>query len=273
MALTGALRLLLGGSYFSVTQQFLQRASGMPGQRRHLYDQLIRGLWQDGTWGLLDCLYILAAPDAATARLNLVSTDYSLIANGTTTFTPDQGFAGDGSTGYLDTQFNPSTATSPNFTLSNCSFGAYDRTSSATVCTSAIIMGNKNIWQNYMLVLSTGPVFGSECNAAHFPAGTFNSNRQGAWIVNRDPVAGATTMTVYKNGSSTAFASSSGNASGSSSINAKFALLAQGSASPSGFTTDQLAAAFIGGGLTGAQAAAINNRINAYMTALGANIY
>ena len=29
MALTGALRLLLGGNYFSVTQQFLQRASGM----------------------------------------------------------------------------------------------------------------------------------------------------------------------------------------------------------------------------------------------------
>jgi hypothetical protein len=128
MARTGALRLLLGGNYFSVTQQFLQRASGMPGQRKHLYDQLIRGLWQDGTWGLLDCLYILAAPDAATARLNLVSTNYSLIANGTTTFTPDQGFAGDGSTGYLDTQFNPSTATSPNFTLSNCSFGAYGLT-------------------------------------------------------------------------------------------------------------------------------------------------
>jgi hypothetical protein len=50
-------------------------------------------------------------------------------------------------------------------------------------------------------------------------------------------------------------------------------LLAQGSTSPSGFTTDQIAAAFIGGGLTGIQAAAINNRINAYMAALGVNIY
>jgi hypothetical protein len=270
MALTRAQRLLLTGSYFSVTQQFLQRASGMPGQRKHLYDQLIRGLWQDETWGLLDCLYILAAPDAATAQLNLVGTNYSLIANGTTTFTPDQGFAGDGSTGYLNTQFNPATATAPKFALSSASFGAYDRTSSATV-SSSIIIGNKNTWQNYLSPLNSTGNCAVEVNAAHFNGAGSSTNHQGAWIANRDPVNGATTVTLYKNGSSTPLSSTSDSSTTVTSAN--FALLAQGSVSVSGFTTDQLAAAFIGGGLTGIQAAAINNRINAYMAALGGNIY
>jgi hypothetical protein len=38
-------------------------------------------------------------------------------------------------------------------------------------------------------------------------------------------------------------------------------------------TTDQISAAFIGGALTSTLAFAINNRINAYMAALGVNIY
>jgi hypothetical protein len=246
MARTGALRLLLGGSYFSVTQQFLQRASGMPGQRRHLYDQLIRGLWYDGTWGLLDCLCILAAPDAATARLNLVSTNYSLIANGTTTVTPDQGYAGDGSTGYLNTQFNPSTATAPNFTQNSASFGAYDLTNSTTVSSTATIIGNRNTNQNYIQPLGAAGTLSTECNAAHFTTSASVTNRQGAWIVSRTV---STSIAVYKNGSSTQIGNAaSDNSSGIPSAN--FALLAQGQGTVSGFTTDQLGAAFIGGGLT-----------------------
>jgi hypothetical protein len=41
----------------------------------------------------------------------------------------------------------------------------------------------------------------------------------------------------------------------------------------SGFTTRQVSAAWIGGGLTGAQYLALANRINAYLTALGVNVY
>ncbi len=39
------------------------------------------------------------------------------------------------------------------------------------------------------------------------------------------------------------------------------------------FTTDQFSAAIIGGALTSAQMALVASRINAYMTALGVNVY
>jgi hypothetical protein len=200
MALTGALRLLLGGSYFSVTQQFLQRASRMPGQRKYLYDRLIRGLWQDETWGLLDCLYILAAPDAATALLNLVSTNYSLIANGTTTFTPDRGYAGDGTTGYLDTQFIPGVG-SPHYTQNSASVGAYDLTSSTTVSSTATIIGANFNGQSYIQPLTTSSAMSADVNTTTFALGGPNTNRQGAWIVTRTSTS---TISLYgPHGSST----------------------------------------------------------------------
>jgi hypothetical protein len=41
----------------------------------------------------------------------------------------------------------------------------------------------------------------------------------------------------------------------------------------SNFSSDQISAFFLGGGLTSAQAFDINTRINAYMAALGHNIF
>jgi hypothetical protein len=74
-------------------------------------------------------------------------------------------------------------------------------------------------------------------------------------------------MTMYKNGSS--FDNPS-NTSGSLS-NANFYIFnANGT---SDFSTHQLSAAFIGGGMNATQAGNVQSRINAYMTALGVNVY
>jgi hypothetical protein len=43
--------------------------------------------------------------------------------------------------------------------------------------------------------------------------------------------------------------------------------------SPNAFSADQIAAAHIGGAMTDIDLANLSNRVNAYMTAVGANVY
>jgi hypothetical protein len=83
---------------------------------------------------------------------------------------------------------------------------------------------------------------------------------------------GASTSAYYLNGAST---TSGTHASGAISNNS-FLILArrQGAGNAAiEFSADQLSAAFIGGGLNATQAGQVSTRINAYMTALGINVY
>src|SRR5208283_3321474 len=82
----------------------------------------------DGTWSLLDALYIFATNTTTTAALNLVSSSFTGTVNGTLTFSADNGWTGDGSTGYFGTNFIPSIALG-NCKLNSCSMGIYDLTS------------------------------------------------------------------------------------------------------------------------------------------------
>jgi hypothetical protein len=272
----------------SQASNFLARTSGLTGTETTAYGVLICGLVTDGIitgtmngansgsgacGSTLDALYILATNNTTTASLNLCGTSYSLVTHGTTTFTPDTGIAGS-TTGYLDTQFVVGSATTPNMTQNSGSFGAYDRTSSTVTSATATIMGAQySSGQSYIQPLPSSTTIAADINSNTFAAAGTNSNRQGAWIVNRDPTNGATTVTIYgPHGSSTPLSSTS-DASHAIAGVFSFVILAQGGSTPAKFSTDQISAAFIGGGLTGTQAAAINNRINAYMAALGVNIY
>jgi hypothetical protein len=46
------------------------------------------GMVTDGTWSLLDALYVFAINSTTNAKLNWVSTNHSPTVNGTLTFTP-----------------------------------------------------------------------------------------------------------------------------------------------------------------------------------------
>jgi hypothetical protein len=271
---------------------FLARTSFLNGAESGAYTALICGLVSDGIitgtmngansgsgacGSILDALYILATNNTTTAALNLCGTSYSLITNGATTFVPDTGISGNGTTGFLNTQFVPQSVTAPNFTVNSASIGAYDRTSSTVVSSTATIIGISSTSQSYIQPLTTAALMASDINTTTFPGQAPNTNRQGAWATSR---TSNSTISIYKNGSSTPLATiSTGDAATEpATASIAFTILAQGTLSgsvPAGqkFTTDQISAAFIGGALTGTQAAAINNRINAYMTALGVNIY
>jgi hypothetical protein len=179
---------------------FLARTSGLSAVETGAYCTLINGLVSDGIitgtmsgansgaaacGSTLDALYILATNSIATAGLNLCGTSYGLLSNGTITFTADHGYAGNGTTGFLNTQFVPQSATTPNYTPTSASIGAYDRTSSTTVSSTATIIGISNGNQSYIQPLTTASLMAADVNTTTFALGGVNTNRQGAWIVSR----------------------------------------------------------------------------------------
>jgi hypothetical protein len=100
--------------------QFLDRVATQSGPRQVAYAALIDGLVADGIWAKLDALYIFAAAESATALENLKQDNYHCTVNGSPTFAADDGYTGvaASTTVYLDTGFNPSTA-SGNYTLNS----------------------------------------------------------------------------------------------------------------------------------------------------------
>lgn len=76
----------------------------------------------------LDIFYMLAAADSQAARQNWIADAYHATAVNSPSFVADRGYTGNGSTSYLDTGFNPTTASSPKYTLNDASMGIFCRT-------------------------------------------------------------------------------------------------------------------------------------------------
>src|SRR3974390_3125511 len=74
---TGAGKGAPGGAFTpscSQSSNFLARATGVTSNTdKTNYDTMICGLVTDGVWSKLDALYVFAAVDRTTAKLNLVS--------------------------------------------------------------------------------------------------------------------------------------------------------------------------------------------------------
>lgn len=239
---------------------FLARTSGLSGTETAAYCVLINGLDTDGTYALLDALYIFATNTTTTANLNLVSTSFGLTQTGTVTFAADVGYTGDFATGFLNTGLTPP---GTHYTQNSSSIGAYVLNSRTSNDDSVEIGAGASPYA--FIEPRAGVDFAWEINAATFPIAA-NTSTQGAWIVTRPS---STTENVYLNGSATAFGTASITSTGVPATT--FTILALAGAA--NFSSDTVGAAFIGGGLTGAQSAAINNRINTYLTAFGVNVY
>ena len=133
--MSGILSLLVRGGAaagFSPTStesaNFLTRATGITSTTdKTRYDALITGLVTDGVFAQLDILYIFAAPDRATAVLNLIQNAYNATENGTFNFSANVGYTGNGTDFWLDTNFNPFSASpTPQYQVNRASLGCYE---------------------------------------------------------------------------------------------------------------------------------------------------
>jgi hypothetical protein len=255
----------------AATTAFLARTSGLSGTETAAYKALINGLVADGVFALLDALYIFATNTTTTANLNLISTSFGLTKTGTVTFTADQGYTGDGSTGFLDTGYVPFTA-GLNYSQNSASFGAYVRGGRTTANNALTVMGTQEggVKWAYLVPLTAASTAGADINGETFPNFTLPSNTANGLVSVVRTSSGSTN--AYKNASSTSLGTPTDGSDGLSTNS--FYICAYNSDGPGGnFSTDQISAAYIGGGITGAQHLLLSNRINAFMTALGINVY
>jgi hypothetical protein len=267
--LTGAgwlpLAKLTAGGCTQATS-FLARTSGLNGAHTIAYTTLICGLVTDGVWTKLDFLHVYGTQDATNALLNLVSSSFSATLVNVPSFTADQGFTGDGSTSYINTGFNPSTA-GGNYTQNNASFGMYDRTSTVIV-TNSPLMGTYDGTNVSAYYPNGGDNFLYARINSGFDGGAGASiNHQGFFMLSR---TGATAVAVFKNGSSLYSTATSSTGLPNNSF---FTLAANFSGTPTTPLADQVAADFAGGGLNTTDLSNLSSRVNTFFTTFSTNVY
>lgn len=212
-------------------------------------------------WAKLPCLYVMAAADAQAAQRNWISDTFNLTPVSSPTFTADRGYAGNGSSSYLTTGFDPASS-SALFTQNDNSFGNWVRNNVQS--NSAGDFGNHQFYVNGRI--------GSN-NVATVDATTSNNAVGGGLITDSTAQVSVTraasgSWTTYRNGASmgsTAVSSSTLDASAPFLIGAR-----NNSGTPGNFSSRQQAAVFWGSSLSANEVQDVYNALNTYLVAVGA---
>ncbi len=230
------------------------------------YDTMICGMVTDGTWAALDALYIFAAPTQTIANMNLVSSSYTITPHGGITFTANSNYQSDGSTGYLDTGFNPNTA-GGHFSQNAASLGSYVLAANANNNLVDLGGGDSGSGRDYLENYSTGGLSPQgDINGAVWQV--TGASTQGLAILQINSSSNVS-MDMFQTGGP--FSSNSNTASPAAPMNANFFIGAYGNnGTASNFTPDTIAAIFFGANINATQ---MSNRINAFMTSQGINVY
>jgi len=224
--------------------------------RKGLLNDLITGLKTDGIWTKLDALYVMAAHDAQAARVNAKTPSNVASAVNSPTFTTDRGYAGNASTSYIDTNWNPSTA-GGNFAQNSASMGVWSRTNSNTA--SWLDIGNgSNCRFNSRSSSGSDALRGQINNTTNANYGT-NASSIAFYSLVR---SSSTAVTGYRNSS----VSGSGTQTSTSVTNANVFI----GRVASDYSGREYAAAFIGGALDGTDISNLHSRLSTYLTAVGA---
>lgn len=231
--------------------------------RKGYVDTLIKGLKADSVWSKLDCLWLFAAENTQSALLDLVGLR-TASPGGAPTFTTDRGYAGDGSSTYINTTWNPSTH-GVAYTLNSAHLMLYNRTArtdtgSSTSNAGAVVSGNYA--QIYCRYATSS---GLDLNDAVGGSFSAPADASGIWVASR---TSSNTMAMYRNGSSLF---SSGALSSTSVPNAALFVGGWNSGGSLGRpTSDEHAAFSAGGALNSTEAAALTTRVRDYMNSVGA---
>lgn len=226
-------------------------------------DALIAGLAADGLTAKLDRLWVFAQATEALALVDIIVGATATTIN-SPTFTANRGYAGDGATSYIDSNYNPST-NGVSFLLNSASLHVWNNTSRAS--NVSYIMGCHDGSQSaYMSLFDSNLLFSSMNNAGGsrwdntLSDGFFTSTRVNSGSASTDQQA-------YRNGAALTF--SVGNASTVVPSLNIFICAGNFSGAPGNYTTDQVAAAAMGGAFSATDATNFYNRLRTYMTAVG----
>jgi hypothetical protein len=230
--------------------------------RRAVINTLIQDLITAGVWDKLDALYLLAAHDAQAARLNWKQALYDCTEVSGPTFTTDRGYAGNATTSYLNTGFNPATAGGV-FVQDSGHVSVYNRTSRAAFnyCDIGNFNGSTSgthIFPRTAIGLLDGRVNDLSVSPA-------NALSAGHFVASR---TSATARAVYRNG---AEVGSIGSTASVAPISLPLFICALNQAgTPFFLSNDEIAQASVGAGLSAGEVSSMNAAVLAYLQAVGA---
>lgn len=256
-----------GPSYDAASTTYFAAMSVQPDStRKGLIDTLITGLKSDGVWAKLDLLYLIAAHDAQAARLNAITpASYALTATNSPTFTTDLGYAGNGTTSYLATGWLAGT-NGINFAQNSACFGVWVNAGAITQSNSA---ASGSSGSALVVLRST-----TDTLRGHVTSGGTDFLTGGAGVTTR---LGCTSFdrstssltTGYRNGVSNGTTTQT---SAAPTTLYQALLGAYNSVgTPALFNDNRFAAAWAGSSLGGTMQTALYNRLNTFLTAIGAN--
>jgi hypothetical protein len=242
--------------YSTEASQFFSRITDPGTTRKDAYAAIIDSLVSNGIWSKLDCLWITAADIAGNAVVNLKSSSFTLTEVNSPGFTADQGYQASGTTQYLDTNFNSTTASSPNYIQDSAHFSVWNR---LTATDTLAIMGSKGDGsagesQIYPKYTADGNFYGRVNDGAAGAFGSGHANASGHFLANR---SSSSALQGYRNGSAIG---SGVTQSSSPPLNLNFWILRVLSQNAS--TAYQVAVASIGGSLTSTEAGNLYTALN-----------
>lgn len=263
-----------GGGSCTASTNFFARVTGLSGTEHTAYDTMICGLVTDGIitgtlagakgcgTGSFDVFYVFATNSITTANLNICGTSFGASQTGTITFTADVGYLGDGTTGFLNSGYNPSTSAGQ-MTQNSASIGICNQTS-RTAATPAPGFIGSNDGTNFDLIQMRGDGPTIDLNDASFNFAP-ESNSQGSWIMTRTT---STNVNLYLNGSTS---SAPGATSTGLPNNSLFLLAVNNNGTTTDFNgVDQASYYFSGPGFNSTQVTAIFSRLHTFLVAVNA---
>jgi hypothetical protein len=228
-------------------------------------NSLVNGLQTDGIWTKMKAIYPFVGGTATTHKYNLVNpidsdAAFRLVFNGGWTHSSN-GALPNGTNGYADTKFIPSTS----FSSNNSSFGVYSRTDNVN---GENFMGTSTATSNRLFMYVKFTALGA--SQFNHNSQTFASplllNSSGYFHSNR---IAAGTQKVFVNGALNT--TSVSNEQGLSTVSI-FLSSSNSSGTASGFSNRQLAFAHFADGLTDTEAANLYTRVQAFQTALSRQV-
>jgi hypothetical protein len=258
---------LLGddAGYSAESQQYFDRLTDLPASDTlDAIATFIDGANSDGVWSKIDECWLFANKTKTNAYVGMKGLK-DCSESGTITFSVYNHIVGNGSNGYLNTNFDPD-VDGVNYTLNSGSFGVYSRNN---VLEASIDIGGRTTTdggdQTWGAIRFTGDNFYAESNS-DFLVQISNNDSRGLFTISR---TASDLTTLYSNGTSfiTSVAASVDVFNGDIYICA----LNEGG-SPANYSTRQYAFAFIGGGLTETDVGNLFNRLETLLDFLGAGV-
>lgn len=243
--------------YSSQSLSLFTRMTTQPSMaRKQRYDVLIRSLINSGVWAKLDALYVFDGDNTQQSFLNIVQNLYNITQTGSGTFTAGVGWAGNGSTGYLNTNFNPSTASSSKFIRDSAYFGIWSNTTGQQASTYAgYFDGTQGVTINGR---TTGDGFSARINQAAVLTSTGGTVIDGSGLFGAAR-SGASANSIRRN----AVELTTGTTASTAPANGALRL---GNFGTAVYSNLQFKSAIIGGYLTTVEEAALYSALSIFLT-------